>query len=177
MIQHLLEIQENHTADEQSFGKSTGAATSGTDVNSLIKLMLGANMDGILGGGRDSTGSGLIGKHWTGSEFITPADTDTNTYLHITASTNPLAINTNITVNVAIKDASGNIVNVNGTYYVPVVQKVSNVAIDLLDIVLVNGQATKTFQISAKGIYSIVMSAVSPVPTSILADNVELIVI
>lgn len=47
-------------ADEQSFGKSTGAAISSTDVNSLIKLMLGANMDGILGGGRDST-SGLVG--------------------------------------------------------------------------------------------------------------------
>lgn len=117
----------------------------------------------------------VLGKLWTGTEFVTPPDT--NTYLYVTAPANPLAINTNITVNVAIKDASGNIVNVNGTYYVPVVQKVSNVAIDLLDINLVNGQATKTFQISAKGIYSIMMSAVSPVPTSILADNVELIVI
>lgn len=117
----------------------------------------------------------VLGKQWNGTEFVTKPDT--NTYLHITTPTNPLAINTNITVNVAIKDANGNIFNVSGTYYVPVVQKVSNVSVDLLDINIVNGEATKTFQISAKGIYSIVISAISPLPTSILADNVELIVI
>lgn len=117
----------------------------------------------------------VLGKLWNGSQFVDAPDN--NVYLNITLPSNPVPINSDITVSIVLKDAAGNVVPVNGVYYVPVVQKLSNVSIKLLTVNVVNGAASTVFQLPEQGIYSVVMSAIEPKPTAILHNDVTLIVI
>lgn len=124
------------------------------------------------------TGKAINGLLWDeeANTFSIPTVVDTNTYLHITTPA-PTTVNTDITVTVDIKDAAGNLVSVNSTYYVPVMRTSDNVQALLLVVNFVNGQASNTFQIKDSGIYTIRLDNISPKPTSILESNVELIVV
>lgn len=124
----------------------------------------------------DSYDTTLLGKLYNDSTKSFEVAPDTNTYLHITTPA-PTTVNTDITVTVDIKDAAGNLVPVNSTYYVPVIRTSDNIQALLLVVNFVNGQASNTFQIKDSGIYTIKLDKISPKPTSILQANVELIVV
>lgn len=117
----------------------------------------------------------LLGKIHKDGDFIMPPDN--KTYLHISSPTNPLSINTDITINAEVKDSSGLIVPFNGTYYVPVIRSSDNIQATLLVVEFINGSANITFQIKESGIYTINLDKISPKPTAILQSDVILIVL
>lgn len=112
-----------------------------------------------------------------GTNTFTTAS-DANTYLTVTAPTAPVAVGAQIHITVEVKDAQGNHVPVVNTYYVPIICISDNNRQEaFLALNFTNGTANVVFTVGTAGIYSVNMGLISPTPSSILSDNVKIIVI
>ena len=101
--------------------------------------------------------------------------TNTNTYLTITLDKTIAKVNEIVTATAEVKDFQGNLVDINRTYHVRIVNPIGQTA-KLLKVGFVNGQAQSQFSLPQADIYTLDMSTVRPKPKAILSSNVELIV-
>ena len=67
------------------------------------------------------------------------------------------------------------LVDVNTTYYVPVID-IDGRKADLLELEFVEGEASTSFSMEEKGIYTLELSKIRPAPTAHLEESPELIV-
>lgn len=115
----------------------------------------------------------VLGMLWTGSDFVTPPDT---TYIHfvfpITAQTH-----TDIVVNVEVKNANGDLVQVTSTYYVPIVRSADGIQVSFEAVSFTNGSATVVFQVSEPGQYVMLTDKIVPKPTALILSEPSIIVL
>ena len=101
---------------------------------------------------------------------------DTNTYLHVIYPTLS-AVNTQIDLTVSVKFADGSSAPVQSTYYVPVIRLADNKQAAFLAVNFTNGVANVSFTITEPGVYTIDTGKIRPIPTSIIVDHPEIIVV
>lgn len=121
-----------------------------------------------------------IGDLYDGITFTKPVveePVDLNSYMFVTADAERIAPNGTVTLTIQIKDHVDELLPVNSEYLVPLIRHSDNHQTDLLLFQFVNGECSKTINIAEKGIYSVKMEKIKPLPTSILQSNIEIIVI
>lgn len=101
---------------------------------------------------------------------------DTNTYLHVTYPTLS-TVNSQIDLTVSVKFADGSPAPVQNTYYVPVIRLADSKQVAFLTIDFTDGIATTNFTPMEPGVYTVNTSMIRPIPTSIIVDHPEIIVI
>jgi hypothetical protein len=104
------------------------------------------------------------------------APPDTNTYLYVTYPT-LAAVNTQIDLIVSVKFADGSPAPVQSTYYVPVIRLADNKQAAFLAVDFTNGVANVNFTVTEPGVYIMDTGKIRPVPTSIVVDHPEIIVV
>lgn len=81
-----------------------------------------------------------------------------------------------VTATAEVRDENNNLVDISGTYYVPVIRNADNLQAKLLEVAFSNGQASVEFAINEPGIYSVALDKVYPPPQSELAESPVLVV-
>ena len=83
---------------------------------------------------------------------------------------------TQVNATAEVRDQNGDLVNISGTYFVPIIRNADNWQAKLLEVNISNGQVTVPFTINEPGIYTISMQDIYPTPQSKLAESPILIV-
>ena len=81
-----------------------------------------------------------------------------------------------VTATAEVKDQDGDLVDISGTYFVPIIRNADKWQAKLLEVNISNGQVTVPFSINEPGIYTISMQHIYPTPRSKLAESPILIV-
>ena len=81
-----------------------------------------------------------------------------------------------VTATAEVKDQDGDLVDISGTYFVPIIRNADKWQAKLLEVNISNGQVTMPFSINEPGIYTISMQDIYPTPRSKLAESPILIV-
>ena len=123
----------------------------------------------------------IIGKKFTGtiddkehnlSEFQVP---EVQT-LTITLDKEIVTQGEQVTATAEVRDQDGNLADISGTYFVPIIRNADSFQAKLLEVNITNGQVTVPFAINNPGIYIISMQDIYPTPQSELAEPPILIV-
>ena len=98
--------------------------------------------------------------------------------LNIELEASQTTVNTPVNINVSVvTDQNVVITEVNETYYVPIIRVSDNMQVDFLQVDLVNGQGSFVFTPSSKGIFSVAMDKIRPIPTAKLQNIPEILVL
>ena len=120
-----------------------------------------------------------IGDGYVNGEFIAklpdPVSTS-ETFLHVTYPTLS-AVNAQVDLTVSVKFADGSPVPVQSTYYVPVIRLADSKQIAFLTVDFTDGVANVNFTPNEPGVYIMDTSKIRPIPTSIIVDHPEIIVV
>ncbi len=82
---------------------------------------------------------------------------------------------TAITGSVTVKDASSDtVIPVNETYYVPLINKITNTMDQMIAVVLTDGVGTLLFEVETPGVYGIRASMILPAPTTEVIGQMEI---
>lgn len=118
-----------------------------------------------------------MGDDYIDGQFVsTPIPVDTNTYLHVTYP-ELSQVNAQIDLTVSVKFADGSPAPVQSTYYVPVIRLADNKQAAFLSVDFTDGVANVNFTPTEPGVYIMDTSKIRPVPTSIVVDHPEIIVV
>jgi hypothetical protein len=115
----------------------------------------------------------LIDGIWTAPAVVEPTNMDT--YLYVTYP-ELSTVNSKIDLQVSVKFSDGSPVQVQSTYYVPVIRLSDNKQEAFLTVNFVNGVANTSFTPSEPGVYIMDTDKIRPIPTSIIVDHPEIIV-
>lgn len=109
--------------------------------------------------------------------FYAPVEpVDTNTYLYVDYP-ELSTVNTQIDLTVSVKFADNTPAPVTSTYYVPVIRLADNKQAAFLTVNFTDGVASVSFTPTEPGIYIMDTGKIRPVPTSIVVDHPEIIVV
>lgn len=123
----------------------------------------------------------IIGKEFTGTvdekehsldEFQVPK----RQTLTVSLDKDLVAQGDQVTATAEVRDQSGDLVDISGTYFVPIIRNADNWQAKLLEVNISNGQVTVPFTVNEPGIYTISMQDIYPTPKSELAESPILIV-
>lgn len=117
----------------------------------------------------------LIDGAWTAPAPV-QAPTDTNTYLHVTYP-ELSQVNAQIDLTVSVKFADGSAAPVQSTYYVPVIRLADNKQAAFLSVDFTDGVANVSFTPTEPGVYIMDTNKIRPIPTSIVVDHPEIIIV
>lgn len=120
----------------------------------------------------DPESAAELGGIWDGSAFG-PAPPPTT--LTISLDATEVAVGTEVTATAEVRDSSGSLVLVDGTYYVPVVG-IDGRQQRLLTVAVAGGQGSASWVPAAAGIYTVRTGLIRPRPEARLAVAPELIV-
>ena len=119
-----------------------------------------------------------IGWSYVGSTFTKPSDiASTANSLNISLSSSNVSVNTLVTASVSVTDPSGGVLLLTQVYYVPIIRDSDGKQAEFIQIDLLNGVGSVVFSLAEKGKYTIDMSKITPLPTSILLTSPVIIVI
>ena len=116
-----------------------------------------------------------IGDAYLNGDFS--AQQDPEAYITVVIPTQPVQVGTDITVTASVHDASGSLLSVENTYYVPVMRTSDGLQAAFLTMEFTNGQASVVFKIDNPGVYSVAMDKIHPKPTAILQQEVLIVVV
>ena len=117
--------------------------------------------------------SGAI-EEYSFHQHVDPEDTNTYLYVNYPALS---AVNNQIDLTVLVKFANGLPAPVQSTYYVPVIRLADSKQSAFLTVNFTNGVSNVSFAPTEQGIYTVDMGKIRPIPTSIIVDHPEIIVV
>ena len=119
--------------------------------------------------------------HWTGSALVERADyaavLAARAFKPVTIITVPVSspVSTTITGSITVKNAAADtVLPVNKTYYVPLLNKVTNQMDQMISVTLVDGVGPISFEVANPGVYGIRTDLTLPVPTTAITGQTEI---
>lgn len=120
------------------------------------------------------------GDEYDGIDFITPVvvePVNNNVYLNVVPDVERVPPNGVVTLTVTLDNKDGVTQDVNSEYLVPIIRDGDGLQTDLVSFQFVSGVCIIPVTFKEKGIYSINLEKIKPLPTAILENNIEIIVI
>ena len=118
--------------------------------------------------------------HWNGSALVERNDyaavLAARAFKPVTVIDVPVAAAaTNITGSITVKDASTDtLLPVNKTYYVPLLNKITNQMDQMITVALTDGSGPISFEVANPGVYGIRTDMILPAPTTAIIGQTEI---